>query len=46
MLSDVAPVTFEDWEKIDNVEKKRGMEKGKPREKICNVEEMLSIIQK
>ena len=34
---------FQDWEKIDRVEKARGESKGKPREKIVSVEEMLKI---
>lgn len=36
-------MTFSDWEKIDNVETKRGEECGKPREKILTVEEMLKL---
>lgn len=36
-------VKFEDWEKIDAEETKRGKEKGKPREKIVSVKEMLSV---
>ncbi|XP_053197146.1 NADPH:adrenodoxin oxidoreductase, mitochondrial [Scomber japonicus] len=39
----VKPVTFSDWEKIDNVEMKRGEASGKPREKILTVEEMLRV---
>ncbi|KAK6617785.1 hypothetical protein RUM43_014013 [Polyplax serrata] len=36
-------VSFNDWEKIDREEMKRGKSKGKPREKIVSVTEMLSI---
>uniref|UniRef100_A0A7N6A1H4 NADPH:adrenodoxin oxidoreductase, mitochondrial n=1 Tax=Anabas testudineus TaxID=64144 RepID=A0A7N6A1H4_ANATE len=39
----VKPVTFSDWEKIDNVEMRRGEAKGKPREKILTVDEMLQV---
>uniref|UniRef100_A0A3Q1F2D9 NADPH:adrenodoxin oxidoreductase, mitochondrial n=1 Tax=Acanthochromis polyacanthus TaxID=80966 RepID=A0A3Q1F2D9_9TELE len=39
----VKPVTFSDWEKIDNVEMTRGEASGKPREKLLNVEEMLQV---
>ena len=35
--------TFDDWLKIDKVEIERGKAVGKPREKICNIEEMLKI---
>nr|CAD7393206.1 unnamed protein product [Timema cristinae] len=36
-------VSFSDWEKIDQVEKERGARLGKPREKIVDIKEMLSI---
>ncbi|GAA6225996.1 NADPH:adrenodoxin oxidoreductase, mitochondrial [Lates japonicus] len=39
----VKPVTFSDWEKIDNVEMRRGEAVGKPREKLLTVEEMLQV---
>lgn len=39
----VKPVTFSDWEKIDQVETRRGESSGKPREKILSVEEMLRV---
>ncbi|XP_015250916.1 PREDICTED: NADPH:adrenodoxin oxidoreductase, mitochondrial [Cyprinodon variegatus] len=38
----VKPVTFSDWEKIDSLETKRGDARGKPREKLLTVEEMLT----
>ncbi|GAA5990592.1 hypothetical protein JCM5350_001047 [Sporobolomyces pararoseus] len=38
------PVSWEEWEKIDKVEKERGRLKGKLREKITSVEEMLKVI--
>jgi len=37
-------VSWEEWEKIDKVEKERGRVKGKLREKITSVEEMLSVL--
>lgn len=37
-------VSWEDWERIDRVERERGKEMGKLREKITNVEEMLDIV--
>ncbi|GAA5955324.1 hypothetical protein JCM3765_003282 [Sporobolomyces pararoseus] len=37
-------VSWEEWEKIDKVEKERGRSKGKLREKITSVEEMLKIL--
>ncbi|XP_046609493.1 NADPH:adrenodoxin oxidoreductase, mitochondrial isoform X3 [Neodiprion virginianus] len=39
-------VTYEDWEKIDQVEQQRGKIVGKPREKIVDVTEMLHIASK
>ncbi|XP_046408937.1 NADPH:adrenodoxin oxidoreductase, mitochondrial [Ischnura elegans] len=39
----IQTVSFSDWEKIDEEEKKRGEAVGKPREKIVSVEEMLAI---
>ncbi|XP_015112473.1 NADPH:adrenodoxin oxidoreductase, mitochondrial isoform X2 [Diachasma alloeum] len=32
----IRPVSYEQWEKIDNVEQERGRQKGKPREKIVD----------
>ncbi|GAA6035352.1 hypothetical protein JCM8097_008828 [Rhodosporidiobolus ruineniae] len=37
-------VSWEDWERIDRVEKERGREKGKLREKITSVKEMLELL--
>jgi len=37
---------WKDWKVLDDVERERGKSKGKPREKIVNVEEMLSILDK
>jgi len=37
-------VSWEDWRKIDQVEKERGRVKGKEREKLPTVPEMLSVI--
>lgn len=45
LFAGVKPVTFSDWEKIDNVEVRRGKASGKPREKIRTVEEMLQVVR-
>lgn len=37
-------VSWEDWERIDRVERERGREKGKLREKMTSVEEMLEVL--
>lgn len=37
-------VSWEDWKKIDAVEKKRGIEKGKEREKFTKVGDMLAVL--
>ncbi|KAK7788799.1 hypothetical protein R5R35_010910 [Gryllus longicercus] len=39
----IQTVSFADWEQIDKVEQSRGKEKGKLREKIVDVKEMLTI---
>ncbi|XP_021431298.1 NADPH:adrenodoxin oxidoreductase, mitochondrial isoform X1 [Oncorhynchus mykiss] len=39
----VKPVSFSDWEKIDSEETRRGEIKGKPREKMLDVGEMLQV---
>ncbi|KAM4692377.1 NADPH:adrenodoxin oxidoreductase, mitochondrial [Rhinophrynus dorsalis] len=44
LLRGIQPVSFSDWEKIDAVEIARGLEVGKPREKILNTEEMLRLV--
>ena len=36
------PVSFEDWQKIDQIEKSKGETSGKPREKFTNVSDMMS----
>lgn len=36
-------MSFDGWERIDNEEVKRGKVLGKPREKIVDIHEMLSI---
>ena len=38
------PVSWGDWKKIDNVEKQRGVQRGKEREKLGSVQEMLSVL--
>ncbi|GAA5985929.1 hypothetical protein JCM11641_004831 [Rhodosporidiobolus odoratus] len=37
-------VSWEDWERIDKVERERGREKGKIREKFTSVKEMLDVL--
>nr|XP_015819225.2 NADPH:adrenodoxin oxidoreductase, mitochondrial isoform X1 [Nothobranchius furzeri] len=41
----VKPVTFSDWEKIDDLETRRGEVSGKPREKILTIAAMLKVAQ-
>jgi ferredoxin--NADP+ reductase len=38
----VRPVSFHDWEAIDQAEKARGLPLGKPREKFTRISEMLA----
>ena len=38
-------VSFEDWKKLDKFEIEQGNQNGKSRHKICEVEEMLDLIQ-
>jgi len=40
----IRSVSWSDWEKIDEEEKRRGREKGKPREKMRSVSEMLAFL--
>lgn len=40
----IRSVSWADWEKIDAVERKRGQEKGKVREKVRGIAEMLRIL--
>ena len=42
----IKPVTFIDWEALDQEERQRGKHQHKPREKVTDVREMLDIIQK
>lgn len=37
-------VSWEDWEKLDREERRRGAEKGKLREKMTEVKEMLEVL--
>lgn len=39
------PTTWQDWQRIDAVEKERGKQKGKIREKFGRVEEMLEVLK-
>ena len=43
---DVRYVTYEDWQRLDRYEVERGQEKGKVRDKLSSVEEMLEVVQK
>ena len=38
-------VSFKDWKILDDFEEELGNKKGKPREKICNLKQMLEVIQ-
>jgi adrenodoxin-NADP+ reductase len=38
-------VRWEDWEKLDAVERARGRERGKLREKLIDVKEMLAVLE-
>lgn len=42
----VKVVDFVDWEKIDETEKKWGASKGKPREKITEVQSLISTVER
>jgi len=40
---DVITVDWNGWKNIDKIEVERGLKRGKPREKIVDVDEMLRI---
>ena len=42
----VEPVSFNQWETLDEEERHRGKPQGRPREKITDVNEMLNIAKK
>jgi ferredoxin--NADP+ reductase len=42
---DIRVVSYEDWQKIDSAEIRRGEAVGKPREKFTRVKEMLSVLE-
>lgn len=42
----VRPVSFQDWQTIDQKEKEKGQESGKPREKFTNVSDMMETLPK
>lgn len=44
LQGNIRPVTWEDWRRIDAIEKERGAVLGKPREKFTSVKEMLKIL--
>ena len=39
-------VTYADWQKIDEVERAKGEEQGRPRVKFATIEEMLAVVGK
>ena len=41
----INPVSFAQWERIDKCEQKFGASRGKPREKIVDVEKLLSLAE-
>ncbi|XP_014616511.1 PREDICTED: NADPH:adrenodoxin oxidoreductase, mitochondrial isoform X1 [Polistes canadensis] len=42
-MKNIPTVSYSNWEKIDQVERQRGKDLGKPREKIVSISEMLNI---
>lgn len=40
------PVSFSEWETVDAEEVARGISKGKPREKLVDVTEMISVAKR
>jgi len=40
-----APISWEDWRKIDSVEKEKGRAKDKEREKFTTTKDMLAVVQ-
>ena len=42
----VKSVGFEDWEAVDSVERASGEAKGKPREKLTDVETIMSTVER
>lgn len=38
------PTSWQDWQRIDAIERERGQRKGKPRDKFGRVEEMLAVL--
>ncbi|KAJ5522755.1 hypothetical protein N7513_013328 [Penicillium frequentans] len=36
--------SWQDWQRIDSIERERGQQKGRPREKFTRVEEMLQVL--
>jgi len=46
VVAGIVPVSFGEWRKIDSEEKSRGEPRGKPREKIVDVDEMLSVARR
>ena len=42
----VRVVTFADWQRLDRLEAERGQPHGRPRVKLCRVEEMLAALEK
>nr|XP_045594111.1 NADPH:adrenodoxin oxidoreductase, mitochondrial-like [Procambarus clarkii] len=40
----VRPVSFDEWTRLDKYEVEAGTKLGKPREKVCNIKQMMNII--
>jgi ferredoxin--NADP+ reductase len=38
-------VSFEDWQRLDALEVARGEEQGRPRVKLCRVDDMLAALE-
>ena len=41
----VRPVSFEEWERIDEQEKTKGLSAGKPRSKFTDVKDMVDVLK-
>ena len=45
LLTGVDPVSFSEWEAIDEHERREGEATGKPREKIVDVNAMMDVVK-
>lgn len=46
MIAGVDTVSFPDWEAIDRYEVREGEKRGKPREKVVDLAQMMDIVQR